>query len=218
MIFFLFISRSTFFHIWMHFFALDRGQSSWICLLTKTTIQLNHNAHNQQLPALRYPTSLKLLWLSIYMLECSLCTWIIVLPFYFPSNIVIGVYRLYFRHVYLNNICSNHGSLLFRPLLFSANVTPTKICQATKNLDETHLVGGVEDICHTELAPKHHTRNMENKMIWKTVWFSSNMDRMMGVIACRIHSCTNMYPLFLLFLFTVLSPDFCFVLHKIVML
>ena len=92
MIFFLFISRSTFFHIWMHFFALDRGQSSWICLLTKTTIQLNHNAHNQQLPALRYPTSLKLLWLSIYMLECSLCTWIIVLPFYFPSNIVIGVY------------------------------------------------------------------------------------------------------------------------------
>ena len=49
--------------------------------------------------------------------------------------------------------------------LFLANVTPTKICQATKNLDETHLVGGVEDICHTELAPKHHTRNMENKMI-----------------------------------------------------
>jgi len=45
-------------------------------------------------------------------------------------------------------------------LLFSANVTPTKICQATKNLDETHLVGGVEDICHTELAPKHGT--------WKT--------------------------------------------------
>ena len=215
MIFFLFISRSTFFHIWMHFFALDRGQSSWICLLTKTTIQLNHNAHNQQLPALRYPTSLKLLWLSIYMLECSLCTWIIVLPFYFPCNITIWDYDKYEIYIY---IYSNHGSLLCRPVLFLANVTSTKICQATKNLDETYLVVGVEDICHTELAPKHHTRNMENKMIWKTVWFSSNMDRMMGVIACRIHSCTNMYPLFLLFLFTVLSPDFCFVLHKMVML
>ena len=119
---------------------------------------------------------------------------------------------------YTSDIYSNHGSLLFRLLLFLANVTLTKICQANKNLDETHLVGGVEDICHTELAPKHHTRNMENKMIWKTVWFSSNMDRMMGVIACCIHSCTNMYPLFLLFLFMVLSPDFWFVLHKTVML
>ena len=69
------------------------------------------------------------------------------------------------RHVYTSDIYSNHGSLLFRLLLFLANVTLTKICQANKNLDETHLVGGVEDSCHTELAPKHHTRNMENKII-----------------------------------------------------
>ena len=71
--------------------------------------------------------------------------------------------RLFFSYVYLNDIYSNHVTLLFKPLLFLENVTPAKICQATKNLDETHLVGGVEDICHTELAPKHHTRKT-----WKT--------------------------------------------------